>query len=60
MASALVLTGTKVIPYSKAENQQITMYGSYKAPWYDNNVLSTVSSVTGSADWMQFYWKNFH
>jgi hypothetical protein len=26
----------------------------------DNDVLSTVSLVTGEADWMRFYWKNFY
>jgi hypothetical protein len=59
MASALVLKRTKVIPYSKVENQQITMRASY-LPEPDNNVLSTVSSATGYADWMQFFWKNFY
>jgi hypothetical protein len=59
ITSASVLTGTKVIPYGTAENQQLTMRASY-LPQPDNNVLSTVSSVTGSADSMKFLWKNFY
>jgi hypothetical protein len=58
-ALALPTTATKMVPYSKVENQQITMHENY-TPQPDDNVLSTVSSVTGHADTMQFFWKNFY
>ena len=58
-ASVLPATAKKSIFYSKAENQQITMRENY-TPKPDNNVLSTVGSVTGHADSMQFFWKNFY
>ena len=58
-AGVLTATGTTSIPYSKAQNQQITMYEEY-TPQPDNDVLSTVSAVTGHSDSMQFSWKNFH
>jgi hypothetical protein len=38
---------------------QITMREQYK-PYPDNDVLSTASSATGHADWINFFWKNFH
>jgi hypothetical protein len=61
MISAYVLpaTGTTMIPYSKAENVQLSMRENY-TPQPDNNVLSTVGSVSGHATWMNFFWKNFH
>jgi hypothetical protein len=59
MSGASATTAKKPIFYSKAENQQITMRENY-TPQPDNNVLSTVSSVTGHADSMQFFWKNFY
>jgi len=49
----------KGIPYSKAAKVQITMR-EQNTPYPDNDVLSTVSSATGHADWMSFFWKNFH
>ena len=57
--AVLLAKATTSIPYSKAQNQQITMReeGNLQP---DDNVLSTVSSVTGHADSMQFFWKNFH
>jgi hypothetical protein len=61
MTGAVVLLekGTTSVPYSKAQNQQITMHEEYNLQ-PDNNVLSTVSSVTSHPSSMQFYWKNFH
>jgi len=57
--AVLLAKATTSIPYSKAQNQRITMReeGNLQP---DDNVLSTVSSVTGHADSMQFFWKNFH
>lgn len=49
-----------MIPYSKAENVQLTMRGNYDGPWYDNNVLSTVTGDSYCSNCMWFYWKNFH
>src|SRR5262249_18608994 len=43
--------GGKAIPYSKAANVQITMREQY-TPYSDNDVLSTASSATGHADWI--------
>jgi hypothetical protein len=60
MADANVWTGGKYTPYSKVQNVKYTMHGHYLPPWYDDNVLSTVSSVASYDDWMQFFWKNFH
>lgn len=62
MTGAYVLpaTGTTMIPYSKAENVQLTMRGNYDGPWYDNNVLSTVTGDSYCSNCMWFYWKNFH
>jgi hypothetical protein len=60
MSSALVQIGSKTIPYSTAANVQITMRNENQDHHTDNNVLSTVSLVTGEADWMRFYWKNFY
>jgi len=61
LSSAVVLptTATTSIPYSKAENQQITMYEEWNLQ-PDDNTLSTVSAVTGHDKSMQFLWKNFH
>jgi hypothetical protein len=58
-ANVLTKTGTTSIDYSKAQNQQITMYEEY-TPQSDNDVLSTVSAVSGHADSMKFSWNNFH
>ena len=52
-------TGTTSINYSSAQNEQTTMYEEY-TPQSDDDVLSTVSAVSGHAGLMQFYWKNFH
>lgn len=54
-----VKAGT-TLPYSTIQNQQDTMREHYTPVTSDNNVLSTVSSATGHADWMNFFWKNFH
>jgi hypothetical protein len=59
-AWVLPAKGTTLIPYSKAENLQLTMRGSNWAPWYDNNVLSTVAGDPYCPTCMNFYWKNFH
>jgi hypothetical protein len=47
------------VPYSKAATVQLTMR-EQNTPYSDNNVLSTASSATGHADWMNFFWKNYH
>ena len=63
---------TTTIPYSQATNikvnpfapfaqlQQLTMTGSNTSPWYDNNVLSTVSESSSCTTCMSFTWKNLH
>jgi len=60
IASALVQMGSKTVPYSTAANVQITMRNENQDHHNDNDVLSTVSLVTGEPDWMRFYWKNFY
>jgi hypothetical protein len=55
----LTRTGTVSIPYSSAQNQQDTMYESY-FPQADNDVLSTVSAVSGHPSSMLFSWISFH
>jgi hypothetical protein len=73
MSDATFLTsgGTEAIPYSEATNisvnpsahssqiQQLTMTGSGLAPYYDNNVLSTVSGSTSCPSCMSFSWVHF-
>ena len=60
MANAYVFPpGGKAIAYSKAANVQLTMR-EQNTPYPDNDVLSTASSATGHADWINFFWKNFH
>jgi hypothetical protein len=50
----------KGIPYSQAATLiQDTMKEEMR-PFPDLNVLSTVSTVSGHPDWMNFFWKNFH
>ena len=51
--------GGKAIAYSKVANVQVTMR-EQNTPYPDNDVLSTASSATGHADWINFFWKNFH
>ena len=63
---------TSTIPYSQATNiyvnpfapvsqlQQLTMTDSNTPPWYDNNVLSTVSGSSSCSTCMSFTWKNYH
>ena len=51
--------GMAGILYSSAQNQQYTMYEKY-TPQADNDVLSTVSAVSGYPSSIQFSWKNFH
>jgi hypothetical protein len=58
-ASVLPATGTTMIPYITAENVQLSMRENY-TPQPDNNVLSTVTLVSGYPASMNFYWKNFH
>jgi hypothetical protein len=58
-ADVLTSSGSAMVPYTKVVNNQITMRES-NTPQPDNNVLSTVSLVSGQADWMNFFWKNYH
>ncbi|MGA2097390.1 MAG: G1 family glutamic endopeptidase [Candidatus Acidiferrum sp.] len=57
---AYVLKNTTWTTYSKAATVQLTMRGNYDAPWYDNNVLSTVTTDAYDDTEMIFYWKGFH
>jgi hypothetical protein len=50
----------KGIPYSNAAQLQPVTMRELNMTYPDNNVLSTVSTVSGHPDWMTFFWKNFH
>jgi hypothetical protein len=70
-ATFIPFGGSTSIPYAAATNsslnvfapfsqiQQLTMTGSYWAPWYDNNVMSTVVQDNPNTC-MTFYWRNFN
>jgi Peptidase A4 family len=70
-ATFLGFGATEAIPYSQATDvllnplgtasqiQQLTMTGSDVAPYYDNNVLSTVSKSTSCPSCMLFTWVHF-
>ena len=58
-ASVLTATGTTSISYSSAQNEQTTMEEKY-TPQPDNDILSTVSAISGHNTWMKFSWQNFH
>jgi hypothetical protein len=61
MTGAVVLTatGSASVTYSSVQNQQWSMYEKY-VPQSDDNVLSTVSAVSGQASTMLFSWQSFH
>jgi hypothetical protein len=71
MSDATFLTFGATIPYSKATDfsvnplgaasqiLQLTMTGSDVAPYYDNNVLSTVTGSTSCTSCMTFSWVHF-